>query len=155
MVMLIRLLSFCCSYEACGFADMRMLAPKVLSCMFLCCSGLTLMWYHMCVGQWEHAKPWPYTYLAIATFSYVLCGRLLWLSRVNFDAHSVVVLVVVPMINPVAHLATERLYGCCGCVLWFTFDFVDHLFVVVYGPMITVAVNMYWGYLRGCLPLML
>ena len=30
----------------------------------LCCPGLTLMWYHMCVvilghvALWEHAKPW-------------------------------------------------------------------------------------------------
>ena len=59
-----------------------MLAPKVLSAcwmcsvspvsvsitvgVFLCCPGLTLMWYHMCVvvighaAPWEHAKPWPY-----------------------------------------------------------------------------------------------
>ena len=29
--LLITLLSVCCSYEACGLADMRMLAPKVLS----------------------------------------------------------------------------------------------------------------------------
>ena len=57
---------------------MRMLGPKVLSTcwmcfvsvsvtvgVFLCCPGLTLMWYHMCfvvirrAAPWEHAKCWP------------------------------------------------------------------------------------------------